>query len=117
MFLVGIRQKNLQLKTIELCFRQWIRSFVLDRILCSKHCEDWRQLISIAIDRHLTFFHRLKQSGLRLRWRAINFVSQKNVREYRTTSQVETGAADVEDVGAGDVGRHQIRRELNAAER
>ena len=68
----------------------------------------------VTINRHLSFFHRLEQSGLCL-WRcAIDFVSKQDVGEDRTTPQIESGVRDIENVCAGNVRRHEIGRELNS---
>src|SRR5690349_20999964 len=50
MFLIRIVQNNFELKSIELRFRERIRSFVLDGVLSRQHGEYRRQLISIAVD-------------------------------------------------------------------
>jgi hypothetical protein len=61
-----------------------------------------------------------EQRRLRLRRRAVDLVGEHDVREDRPAHELEDAlpGADVlfEDFGAGDVGRHEIRRELNARE-
>src|SRR5262249_48009092 len=51
---------------------------------------------------------------------AVDFVSQKHVRENGTRHEGPGAAAGggifFDDVGAGDVGRHKVRRELDALE-
>src|SRR5437868_2844078 len=115
-FFGWIVNENLELETIELRLRQWISSFVFDRVFRRQHCEDRRQGICFAVNRYLALFHRLEECGLRFWWRAIYFVGKKNIGEDWTASQVESRSRDVEDVGAGYVRRHQIGRELYATE-
>ena len=64
--------------------------------------------------------HRLEQRRLRARWRAIDFVGEQDVGEHRTAHETERALAGgrvlLENFGAGDVARHEVRRELDAAE-
>ena len=57
---------------------------------------------------------------LRLGRRAVDFIGQQDVREDRTGHEgpgaASGGGIFFDDVGAGDVGRHQVRRKLDAAE-
>src|SRR6516164_3258008 len=62
--------------------------------------------------------HRLEQRSLRLRWRAINLISEKNVAKDRPLNKGPLTMASCKvlfnDVSAGNIGWHQIRCELNA---
>jgi len=63
--------------------------------------------------------HGLEERRLRLGRRAVDFVGQHHVREDRSRLELEERAAVrvfLHDVRADDVGRHQVRRELNARE-
>ena len=68
----------------------------------------------------LMFLHRLQQRRLRLGRRAIDFVGQDDVGEDRAFEELEAAAAGrlvfLDHFRAGDVGRHQVGRELDAAE-
>ena len=66
----------------------------------------------------MILLHRLEQRRLRLGRRAVDLVGQDDLREDRALqeSQRAMPVLLVEDLGAGDVGRHQIRRELDALE-
>ena len=68
----------------------------------------------------MAFLHRLQQGGLRFWRRAVDFVGQKQVREDRPVDKAEFPMARlpviVNDFRPGDVGRHQVGCELNAAE-
>jgi hypothetical protein len=65
--------------------------------------------------------HRLQQRRLRLGRRAVDLVGEQEVGEDRALDEAERALAGgrifLEHVGAGDVGRHQVGRELDAAER
>src|SRR5258707_8891345 len=69
-----IRKYDLKEKSIELGFRQRISAFVFDWILSRKHREQWRQLMQIAVDRCLTFFHCFQKSRLCFWWSAIDLI-------------------------------------------
>ena len=63
------------------------------------------------------FLHRFKHRGLSLCGGAVDFVSQNNVGEQRAFDKFKfpfSGCRVLENVGAGDVHRHQVRSELNA---
>jgi hypothetical protein len=64
--------------------------------------------------------HRLEQRRLRFRWRAVDFVSQHDIAEDRPGREHHLAPAGagvfLDDVGAGDVGRHQVGGELDAGE-
>ena len=74
------------------------------------------QRVGFAIDGDGPLLHGLQQRRLRLGGRAIDFVGQQKGGEHRPAHQREFVALEVEDVGAGDVGGHQVRRELDARE-
>ncbi len=61
----------------------------------------------------LPLFHRFEERGLRLRRRAIDLVGEQQVREDGALAQRERRAALIEHRRSDDVGRHQIRRELD----
>src|SRR5215217_7696168 len=104
--LTRIAQQYLELETIELRLWQWIRSFILNRVLRREHRKDRRQLVPLAVNRHLALFHRFQQCGLSFWRRAIDLVSQEDVSEDWSSPQGERRVGDVEDVRAGDVRRH-----------
>lgn len=92
---------------------------MFNRVLRGDDEERLRQLVGFLADSDFTFLHGLQQRGLSLRWRAVDFVGQQNVREDRAFHEAELAAAGfglVEHVRAGDVRRHQIGRELNSFE-
>jgi hypothetical protein len=64
--------------------------------------------------------HRLEQRGLGLGRGAVDLVGQDEVGEDRARLELELRrpllASVLDDVGADDVGGHQVGRELDAAE-
>ena len=54
--------------------------------------------------------HRLEQRRLRARRRPVDLVDQQDVREHRALDEAQ--AAGLEQAGAGDVAREQVRRAL-----
>ncbi len=69
-----------------------------------------------AIDRDLTLLHRLEQRRLRARRHPVDFVDEQQVGEDRSLVQREGARSQVEDVGADDVGGHEIGGALHALE-
>ena len=112
----GRGHRNLEHEAIFLRFGQRIGSFILDGILRGEHGEAGRQPMRFAVDGHRPFLHGLEQGRLRLRRGAIDFVGEQERSEHRTFDQSEFVALKIKHVGAGDVGGHEVGRELNAGE-
>ena len=76
--------------------------------------------MSDAADCDLLFLHALKHRRLRLRRRAINLVRENDVGEHRPGQKLEcTRTCRLvlgDDFRARDIARHQVGRELYAAE-
>ena len=76
--------------------------------------------MSLAADGNLLLGHSFQQRRLRFRRRAVDFVGQQHVGEDRAANELERpiarAAVFVHHVGARDVGRHQVGRELDAVE-
>ena len=74
----------------------------------------------LAADGDLLLLHRFEQRGLRLGRRAVDLVGQDHVGEHRARQETKLARARslvfLDDLGAGDVGRHQVGRELDAVE-
>ena len=107
-------------EAVELRFGQRIRALELDRVLRGEHEERLGQVVGAPLNRDAVLLHRLEQRRLRLGRRAVDFVGQHDVREDRPRREHHLAPAGrrvlVDDVGAGDVRRHQVRRELDAVE-
>ena len=78
------------------------------------------RLYSVAAHRAGTLLHGFEQGALRLGRRAVDFVGQQDVAEDRALHKgpgaVAGGGVFFDDVGAGDVARHQVGSELDALE-
>ena len=122
LLLVGRRvvDRHVEHEPVELRFGQRVGAFLLDRILRGQHEQRALQRIPDAADRHLIFLHRLEQRGLRLGRRAVDLVGQDDVREDRAADEADLPLARrrvfLDHFRAEDVGRHQVRRELDARE-
>ena len=66
----------------------------------------------------LVFLHRFEQGGLRLGGRAIDLVGQDHVCEHRSPHEhhLPPLACILQNLGAGDVRRHEVGRELDTLE-
>ena len=67
---------------------------------------------------NLVFLHGFEQRGLRLGRRAVDFVGQNHVGENRAANEghLPALAGFLQNFRAGDVRRHEVRRELDALE-
>jgi hypothetical protein len=72
------------------------------------------------LDGDPVLLHGLQERGLGLRWRPVDLVRQDDVAEHRTRREdhFPTSRLGVflDDVGAGDIRRHEVRRELDPRE-
>ena len=98
-----------------------IGALLLDRVLGREHQERQRQVVGLSARRHAVLLHRLQQRRLGLGRRPVDLVGENHVGEDRPAHEAEDapagGAVLLEHVGAGDVRRHQVGRELDAPER
>ena len=75
-----------------------------------------RQRIGLAADGDLALAHRLEQRRLHLRRRAVDLVGEQHRMEDRAGLEFEAAVLRAPDLGAGEVGRQQVGRELHAGE-
>ena len=121
-FVVGrqIIEHGVEQEAIELRFGQRIGAFQLDGVLRRQNKERRFDLVLMPAHRARQLLHGFEQRRLRLGRRAVDFVGQQDVGEDRPGHEGPGAAAGaglfLNDVGAGDVGRHQVRRELDALE-
>ncbi len=66
--------------------------------------------------RHLALAHRLQQRGLHLGRRAVDLIGEQDRMEDRAGHEFEASFLRAPDLGAGEVGRQQVRGELDAGE-
>ena len=115
----GIIDQQFEKEAVELRLRQRVGSFLVDGILCRQHEERFGQSPDLAGGGDLFLLHGLEQRRLRLGRRAIDFVGENNVGENGAALELKLPAAIRildHQVGAQDVGRHQVGRELDAIE-
>ncbi len=112
------RDHDLEQEAVELGLGEGIGALHLERVLGREHEERRIEREALAGDRDLVLLHRLEQRGLRLRRRPVDLVGEDEVGEDRSGLEAEDPLAALldEDVRAGDVGRHQVGRELDPVE-
>ena len=118
--LAGIIDLDEKHETVQLRFGQRVCPFLFNGVLRGQDEKRRGQGKKPARHRHAMLLHGLQKGGLRFGRRAVDFIRQDNVGEDGTFGENKGAPARLvgflEDVGAGDVGRHQVRRELNAVE-
>ena len=114
----GEADVQLEEEAVQLGLGQRVGALHLDRVLGRQHEERPRQLVDGGRDGDGLLLHRFEQGGLGLGRGAVDLVGQDQVGEDRPGLEGEVAAAGgvlEQDVGAGDVGRHQVRGELDPA--
>ena len=115
-----IADEDLEHEAVLLRFGQGVGPLLLDGVLRRQHEERVVEHVPHLPHRDLPLLHRLQQGRLRLGRGAIDLVGQHDVMEQRPGQEAELAVARravlLQDVGPGDVGRHQVGRELDAAE-
>ena len=114
--LAGIIQHMLEQEAVELGFGQRIGALLLDGIFRGHHHEAFAQCVRLAIQRDAALLHGFQQRRLGLGRGAVDFVRQQQFAEDRPLRHGEAAGLEVEQVDAQDVARHQVGRELYAAE-
>ena len=90
---------------------------MLDRVLGRDHDERGAQGVRLGVDRDLPLLHALQQRGLGLGRRAIDLVAEDDVGEDGAGLELEVTRLLAEHVDPGDIGREQVRGELDPSER
>ena len=116
LFQTRIVNHHLQHETVHLSLRQRISTLLLNGVLSSQHQERLRKFVSLCGDGHLTLLHSFKQSTLHLGRSTVNLISQDEVSEDRTLLSLELTILLRINHCTDDIGRQQVRSELNAAE-
>src|SRR5438105_5186278 len=114
---VGITEAQTYEEPIELRLRKWKRSLVIDWILRRDDHEGRLEVIPLPVHGDAAFGHRFQQRGLRTRRGAVDLIGEHRLRENRPGTELEFRCFLVEHRDAGDIGRQQIGRALNALER
>ena len=98
---------------------QRVGAFLLNWVLRGQHKERLGQRAVFAGGGHPMFLHGLQQRALRLGRRAVDLIRQNNVRENRAFHEFKLAPARfafLQNLGTGNVTRHEVWRELNTAE-
>ena len=106
-------------ETVELGLGKRVGPFLLDGVLGGEHEERRLQGVGLAEHGDLVFLHRFQHRGLGFRGSAVDLVGKQQVGEYGALDELElalSAGGFLDDVGAGDVGGHQVRGELDAVE-
>ena len=121
LLLGGVVDDDVEHEAVKLRLGQGIGALLLDRVLRGEDEERLRKRIRMAGHGDGVLLHRLKEGGLGLGRGAVDFVREQHVREDGALDEAEGALSGrlvlVEDVGARDVGGHEIGRELDALER
>ena len=112
----GVADQDLHHEAVNLRFRQRVGALGLDRILRRHHQEGFRHFVGFAGNRHLPFLHYLEQRALHFGRSAVDLVGQQQVGEHRPQVGGELTGLLVVHARADQVGRQQIRGELDALE-
>ncbi len=101
---------------VHLGFGQRISPAKLHRVLGRDDEKEFVKLTPLPIDTDLPLPHRLKKSGLRTGGCSVDFVRQQDVRKHRTFMEFKGIGALMKDRYTEDVGRKEVRSELDAPE-
>ena len=86
----------------------------LHRVFRRKHKEEFGQLVSLALQTHLAFFHRFQERTLRAGRRTVNLVGQQHLREHGTLADFKISGIRPVHGAPRNVGRQQVGRKLDA---
>ncbi len=106
-------------ETVELRLRQRIRPFLFNRVLRGEDEKRIWQRVTMSAGRDLPLLHRLRACCSRLRRRAVDLVGEQYVCKDRAADETKSATGNlplVDHLRSGDVGRHQVGRELDAGE-
>ncbi len=101
---------------VELGLRQVVRALLLDRVLGGEDHEQPRQRVGGLAHGDLALGHRLEQRRLDLGGGPVDLVGEQDVVEQGARPEFEVAALVPVDVGADQVRRQQVRRELYPVE-
>ena len=108
--------EDLEQEAVDLRLGQRVGALGLDRVLGGQHEEGPRDGVGLAAEGDLALLHDLQERGLDLGGRAVDLVGQQQVAEHRAELGGEGAGVGAPDARADEVGRHQVGRELHAAE-
>ena len=107
---------GVQEEAVELRLGKRVRALLFDRVLRRHDHEQVVQRVTPFADRDLALLHGLQQRGLDFCRRAVDFVCQDQVMEQRPFAKLESTLLGTVYLGPGQVGRQEIRGELQPVE-
>ena len=113
---VRVVEEDLEHEPVDLGLGQRVGALRLDRVLGGQDEERRRDLEGVVADRDLVLLHDLEQRGLDLGRRAVDLVGEEEVGEHRALLDIERAEVRPVDARADEVGRHEVRGELDALE-
>jgi hypothetical protein len=114
---VRVPHVGAQQEPVELALRQRVGALELVRVLGGDDEERRPEPVRLPVERHLPLAHRFEQRRLGPRRGPVHLVGQHHLGEQRAGDEPELPGRLVEDAGAEQVGRQQVRGELDPAER
>ena len=112
----GIAHIDAQREPVQLCLRQGIGPVVLDRVLGGDDHERVAHRVGPAFDGDLAFAHALEQCALRAGRGAVDLIGEQDMAEDRAGAEGESAVLGRVDHAPDDIGREQVRRELDPME-
>jgi hypothetical protein len=104
-------------EAVELGLGQLVGARLLDRVLGGDHHERTTHVVGPAVDGDVALLHHLEQRRLGLGRGTVDLVGKDDAVEDGSGVEGELAVGLVVDSDAGDVGRQQVRGELDAGER
>jgi len=114
---VGVPDRRLHEKAVELGLRQAVRARLFDRILRRNDHERLADRMGNTVNRHPGLFHDLEQRCLGLRACPVYLIRKHDVGEYWSRMKLEGARSLVVDADTGDIPGQQVRCELDATGR
>ena len=111
---------DLEHEAVELRLWQRVGAFELDGILSREHIEGLFEHVRRSLNGNAVLLHRLQERRLGLGGCAVDLIREQNVREDGSRGEHHAAPARLrvflDNVGARDVRRHQVRSELDSRE-
>ena len=115
--LVRVAHGNPCHEPVPLGLRERVRALHFNRVLRGHHHKRLIEFVGLAVHGDLVLLHALQQGRLGLGRGAVDFVADDDVGEHRAGPELEGPGRLVVDGHARDVGREQVRGELDPADR
>ena len=114
LFRVGDDQ--LEHEAVDLRFGQRIGSLLVDRVLRREDEKRLGQGVCVVADGDLALLHRLQKGALDFGWRAVDFVRENDICEYRPLLRAEIACLGIVNHCSDDIRWQQVWGELDAVE-